>query len=157
MKRILSFIIYPFSFALALSATLSSCDDDDLTAYGPSFQTAAQQDAQGTFEGTFYRVQVGTTDTLEASGTFTITATDTLNRARITYASEQMDELAKTEPIAANIAHADQGYTFFNRSGDNALLGRVTNDRTMSASFTKAVRSGRKTVRYNYIFEGKRQ
>lgn len=157
MNRYLSFIIYHLAFSIALALTLTSCNDDDDAIYGPSFQTAAQQDAQGTFEGTFYRVQVGTTDTLQANGTLTITATDTLNRARITYASEQMEELAKTLPVAANISHADKGFIFYNRSGDNAMLGRIEDDNTMSASFTKAVRSGRKTVRYNYSFEGRKK
>ena len=123
-----------------------ACSDDDDISYGPSFQSAAQQDAQGTFAGSFTRVQVGTTDTLQASGTFTIIATDTLNRARIAYASDDLAELEATAPFAANIAHADNGYMFFNKSGDIALLGRVETDGSMSASFTKAVRSGRKTV-----------
>ena len=134
-----------------------SCNKDEDHNYGPSFQTPAQQDAQGTYQGTFIRVQVGTTDSLVAAGTLTITATDTLNRARITYASDDMEELAKTTPIAANIAHADIGFTFYNKSGDNALLGRITDTKSMTVSFTKAVRTGRKTVRYNYSFDGRRQ
>lgn len=136
---------------------LTACSDDDDPSYGPSFQTPAQQDAQGTFDGTFSRVQVGTTDTLLANGTFTITATDTLNRARISYTSTDMAELAGTAPFPANIAHADQGYTFYNKSGDIAMLGRIGGDGTISVNFTKAVRSGRKTVRYNYTFQGTRQ
>lgn len=158
--RYLSFIIYWLLIIgcyLSFSVALASCANDEDTNYGPSFQTPAQQDAQGTFEGTFVRVQVGTTDSLVAAGTLTITATDTLNRARISYASDEMDELAKTTPIAANIAHADEGFMFYNKSGDNALLGRISNTNGLSASFTKAVRTGRKTVRYNYTFEGRRQ
>ena len=149
-----------FSYILALvvvSCFLAACNSDDAPSYGPSFSTPAQQDAQGTFSGTFSRVQVGTEDTLRAAGTLTITATDTLNRARITYASDDMAELAASAPFAANIAHADQGYTLFNKSGDIALVGRIDNAQRMSASFTKAVRSGRKTVRYNYTFQGNRQ
>ena len=138
-------------------AALTACSSDDDPDYGPSFDSPSQQSAQGTFSGTFCRVQVGTTDTLKAEGTLTIAATDTLNRARITYASNDMEELAKTAPFAANIAHADQGYTFANKSGDIALLGRIDNNQHVSATFTKAVRSGRKTVRYNYSFEGQRQ
>ena len=134
-----------------------SCNKDEDHNYGPSFQTPAQQDAQGTYQGTFIRVQVGTTDSLVAAGTLTITATDTLNRARITYASDDMEELAKTTPIAANIAHADKGFTFYNKSGDTALLGRITDTKRMTVSFTQAVRTGRKTVRYNYSFDGRRQ
>lgn len=133
-----------------------SCNKDEDHNYGPSFQTPAQQDAQGTYEGTFIRVQVGTTDSLAAAGTLTITATDTLNRARITYASNDMDELGKSTPIAANIAHADQGFMFYNKSGDNALLGRITDSNGMTVTFTKTVRSGRKTVRYNYSFDGRK-
>ena len=67
-----------------------------------------------------------------------------------------MDELGKTTPIAANIAHADQGFMFYNKSGDNALLGRITDTNGMTVTFTKAVRSGRKTVRYNYSFDGRK-
>ena len=152
-SRYLIFYILYFIFSM----TLASCADDVDSNYGPSFQTPAQEDAQGTFEGSFVRVQVGTTDSLVATGTLTITATDTLNRARITYASNEMEELAKTTPIPANIAHADQGFTFYNKSGDNALIGRINESNVMSASFTKAVRTGRKTVRYNYTFEGHRQ
>ena len=152
MRHYLLFILY----ALLFSVALASCSDDDGPNYSPSFQTPAQQDAQGTYEGTFVRVQVGTTDSLVATGTLTITATDTLNRARITYASNDMDELGKTTPIAANIAHADQGFMFYNKSGDNALLGRIDDSSILSASFTKAVRTGRKTVRYNYTFDGHR-
>lgn len=140
-----------------LVIVMTSCAKDDDVHYGPSFETPAQQDAQGTFQGTFVRVQVGTADSLVATGTLTITATDTLNRARITYASGEMEELAKTTPIAANIAHADQGFMFYNKSGDNALIGRISAANALSASFTKAVRTGRKTVRYNYTFEGHRQ
>ena len=143
-------------YALLFSVAFTSCSDDDGPHYGTSFQTPAQQDAQGTYEGTFIRVQVGTTDSLVAAGTLTITATDTLNRARITYASNDMDELGKTTPIAANIAHADQGFMFYNKSGDNALLGRITDTNGMTVTFTKAVRSGRKTVRYNYSFDGRK-
>ena len=134
-----------------MSALVSCSDNDD---EGKTFETPAQTDAQGTYSGTFTRMQVGTTDSLTAEGTITITATDTLNRARITYASEGMEELAKTAPIPTNIAHADQGYMFYNKSGDYAILGRISDAGIMSASFTKAVRSGRKTVRYNYVFEG---
>ena len=152
-KQIIHFSLFTFT----LTMMLASCAKDEDTCYGPSFQTPAQQDAQGTFEGTFVRVQVGATDSLVATGTLTIIATDTLNRARITYASSAMEELAKTTPIAANIAHADQGFMFYNKSGDNALLGRISNTNGMTASFTKAVRTGRKTVRYNYTFEGRRQ
>ena len=133
-----------------------SCNKDEDHSYGPSFQTPAQQDAQGTYQGTFVRVQVGTTDSLVATGTLTVTATDTLNRARITYASDDMAELAKTTPSAANIAHADQGFMFYNKSGDNAMLGRITETNGLTVSFTKAVRTGRKTVRYNYTFDGHR-
>lgn len=143
--------------ACALCATFTACNSDDDPNYGPSFDSPSQQAAQGTFAGTFSRVQVGTTDTLKAEGTLTITATDTLNRARITYACNDMEELAKTAAFAVNIAHADQGYTIINKSADIALLGRVGNDQNISASFTKAVRSGRKTVRYNYSFDGHRQ
>ncbi len=157
MKKYLSFIIYHLAFSVALCIVLTACSDDDDTNYGPSFQTQAQQDAQGTFEGTFIRVQVGTTDSLIATGSLTITATDTLNRARITYASDNLDELAKTAPIPANIAHSDNGFTFFNKSGDYAILGRITETGVMSATFTKAVRTGRKTVRYNYSFEGNKK
>lgn len=146
-----------FLIICGIAVVLSACSNDEDTNYGPSFQTAAQQDAQGNFEGSFIRVQVGTTDSLVATGTLTITATDTLNRARITYASDAMEELAKTAPVAANIAHADQGYMFYNKSGDNAIVGRISATNNLSASFTKAVRSGRKTVRYNYTFNGHRQ
>lgn len=156
MKRYLSLILNPLACSISLMAMLAACSDDEAPTYGPSFETAAQQDAQGTFSGYFIRVQVGTTDSLVAPGTLTITATDTLNRARITYASDDMEELANTAPFPANIAHADQGYTLLNKSGDVALIGRIGNDQTISASFTKAVRSGRKTVRYNYTFEGRK-
>ena len=149
MKARYSLFIICFLF----STMLTSCANDD-DGEDKSFETPAQKDAQGTYSGTFIRVQVGTTDSLMAEGTITITATDTLNRARITYASDGMEELAKTDPIPANIAHADHGYMFYNKSGDYAILGRISDAGIMSASFTKAVRSGRKTVRYNYVFEG---
>ena len=150
-------ILAPLPLGGVGGGLLASCADDDAPNYGPSFQTPAQQDAQGTYQGTFIRVQVGTTDSLVATGTLTITATDTLNRARITYTSGDMEELAKTTPIAVNIAHADQGFMFYNKSGDNAMLGRITDSNILSTSFTKAVRTGRKTVRYNYTFDGQRQ
>jgi hypothetical protein len=55
-----------------------------------------------------------------------------------------------------NIAHADQGFMFYNKSGDYAVVGRINDSQAIRTTFTKAVRSGRSTRRYNYEFTGMR-
>lgn len=148
-KRPLLLLIACCLTAIAFVACSSSDDGDTI------FTTPAQQDAQGTYAGIYVRVQNGTTDTLTAEGTLTLTATDTLNRARLTFSSTEMAELAGIAALPANVSHANEGFTFYNTSTDNIVTGRIGADKTMCAKFSKAIRiSARRTVRYNYEFKG---
>ena len=142
-------LLYTFMALLLLGVTACGDDDDNTT-----FSTPAQMDAEGSFSGSFVRVQVGTTDTVVADGLLTLSATDTLNRARVSFTSDVMTELVADFTIPVNISHADQGFVFYNKSGDYAVVGRIAHDKTIRTTFTKAVRSGRSTKRYNYEFVG---
>lgn len=145
--------LYTFMVVFLLGAGIAACSDDDSNI---TYSSTAETDAQGSFNGTFIRVQVGTTDTLTATGTLVITATDTLNRAYISFTSDELTELTTSKPIPVNIAHADQGFMFYNKSGDYAVVGRINDSQAIRTTFTKAVRSGRSTRRYNYEFTGMR-
>ncbi len=143
-------LLIAFSLAAITFMACSSSDDG-----AQVFTTPAQQDAQGTYTGIYVRVQNGTTDTLIAEGTLTLTATDTLNRARLTFSSSEMAELAGIAAIPANVSHANEGFVFYNTSTDNSVVGSVAPDRTMAVRFSKSIRiSARRTVRYNYDFRG---
>ena len=143
-------LLMVYSLAAIAFVACSSSDDGDLV-----FTTPAQQDAQGVYTGIYVRVQNGTTDTLTAEGSLTLTATDTLNRARLTFNSAEMTELAGIAALPANVSHANEGFVFYNTSTDNTVTGRIAANRAMSAKFSKAIRiSARRTIRYNYEFKG---
>lgn len=145
-------LLMVYSLAAIAFVACNSSDDGDTV-----YNTSAQQDAQGVYNGIYVRVQNGTTDTLTAEGTLTLTATDTLNRVRLTFSSDEMAELAGIAAIPANVSHANAGFTFYNTSTDNTVTGRIGGDKAISAKFSKAIRiSARRTVRYNYEFVGSR-
>ena len=133
--------LYTFMVVFLLGAGIAACSDDDSNT---TYSSTAETDAQGSFNGTFIRVQVGTTDTLTATGTLVITATDTLNRAYISFTSD------------GTMSLTFQGFMFYNKSGDYAVVGRINDSQAIRTTFTKAVRSGRSTRRYNYVFTGMR-
>lgn len=142
--------------ALCIGMMLVSCDKDEDNII--TFNSTPEKELQGIFTGIYVRVQNGTTDTLRAEGTMTLTATDTLYMTKITFDSNEMTELAGIVAIPANISHADRGYMFYNKSGDNTLTGRVSDGHTVQLRFSKLIRiSARKSIRYNYLFTGRKQ
>jgi hypothetical protein len=149
MRQYIYILIAVFVGCCAVTACSSDSDENSV------YSTPAQQAAQGIYSGRFIRVQNGTVDTLIAEGTLTLTATDTLNRARFTFSSEAMAELETIAAIAANVSYANDGFIFYNTSSDNTMTGRIYTDHSITARFSKAIRiSARRTVRYNYEFKG---
>ena len=133
---------------------VSSCDDDDENGV-VVFENTPEIDAQGVFEGTFIRVQKGTTDSAKAVGQMVISATDSAYVADITLTCEDFN-LDKT--VNTNISHANQGFVLSNyvttNPTGNPVYGRISDEQKAEIHFTLNQRSGRKTVTYNYVFEG---
>lgn len=139
------------------SCGLTACGDDNEDE-NISFSASAEKEAQGTFNGTFVRVQASNGTTVTGTGTFVLTATETANRAELTFTSDELTELAGIEPIPVNISHASRDFVFFNKSSDYSLRGRIYDGKTVKLSFSKLVRiSARSSVTYNYSFEGAKQ
>lgn len=135
---------------------VSSCDDDDENG-GVVFEYTPEIDAQGTFEGTFTRVQKGLTDSVKAEGRMVISATDSAYVADIALTCE---EFSLDKLVNINIGHANQGFVLSNYVTSNAtgnpIYGRISDEQKAEIHFTLNQRSGRKTVTYNYVFEGVR-
>ena len=123
--------------SLFISMALASCGDDDEDY---KFDTPAEQDAQGSYVGQFMRIQNGTTDTLWADGSITLTATDTRNLATVAFASADMAEMDTIAAIPVNVSHANQGFVFYTTATTSALQGRITDDQSVKATFSKAIR-----------------
>lgn len=148
-------LFYIFWATIALGVSMVSCSDDDDDAI--VFANTPEIDAQGVFEGTFTRVQSGTTDTVEAAGNITIIPTDSAYVADIFMVCE---DFTLNTTVASNIAHANNGYVFSNNLLTNAtknpFAGRIDEKQNIEVHFTIKQRSGRKTVTYNYNFIGNR-
>jgi hypothetical protein len=149
-------LIYLFIAVTVASFTFASCgsDDDDNAA---TFATTPEKDAQGTYTGTYYRVQVGTTDTTAAEGTLAITPTDT---AYIADVSLVCATFSVNSSVVTNISHANDGFVFSNHLSTNTIkseiVGRIDNEKNVETHFSLSQRSGRRTVTFNYIFIGKK-
>ena len=148
-------ILFPLFVALAFGFTFAACSDDD--DEGRSFSSTPEIESAGTYTGTFTRVQDGTTDTLTAPGTVTLTATDSAYCTDVAFAAAGFDLDAKS---VANISHADDGYVFTNSSTSNGLgaafQGRIDASGTLTSSFNITQKEGRKTYVYHYSFTGNR-
>ena len=135
-----------------MGSAVTACGDDD-DDEGYTFDTRAEQDAQGTYSGTFIRVQNGTTDTTRAEGTLTIAPTDVQSIAVVSFSSSDLAEMDTIAPIPVNISHANLGFTFYTTATSSTLSGRINEGPSLRATFSKAIRiSARRTVRYNYEF-----
>ena len=147
------FYIFIATSVLGLSFASCSDDDDDVRTY----VNTPEIDAKGVFEGTYSRVQSGLTDTVTAMGQLTIIPTDSAYVADVLLIC---DELSLSATVASNIAHANDGYIFSNNlltnATNNPFAGRISDDQNIEVHFTIKQRSGRKTVTYNYTFEGVR-
>ena len=148
-------ILFFIFVLLGGSFLFSSCSDDD-DGNDMTFANTPEKDAAGAYQGVFYRVQNGLSDTVSAPGAMHITA-DSVYVADIGF---QCTDFKIDKLTPANISHADGGYVFSNISLANpfgsAVVGRIDESGNVKASFQLKQREGRRTVQYNYTFIGKR-
>lgn len=146
-------LFYIFIATSMLGFSFASCNDDDEDVR--TFANTPEIDAQGVFEGTYTRVQSGMTDTTTAQGQLTILPTDSAYVADVVLTC---DEFSLNTTVVSNIAHANDGYIFSNNlltnETKNPFAGRIDDAQNVNVHFIIKQRSGRKTVTYNYTFEG---
>lgn len=146
-------------FAATLCFTACSDDDDDNGSI--VMPSNPEKDIAGTYSGTWTTTNQTSGAVTTGAGTIEMAATD----------SAYVADLIINECTAANVSamksvvnvswRTNNTYSFFNKTSTNelgtAFAGKVVNGTTLEISFNKQVRSGRKSVTYNYSFTGDKQ
>lgn len=157
MKKIL------YSFMMLFVATLcfTACSDDDDDNGSIVMPSNPEKDIAGTYSGTWTTTNQTSGAVSTGAGTITIAATDSAYVADLII-NECTDANVSVMKSVVNVDwRTNNTYSFFNKTSTNelggAFAGKVIDGKTLELSFNKVVRSGRKSVTYNYSFVGTKQ
>lgn len=147
MKKLLSGLF--LMFAMGLTFTACSDDDDDVITH----ETTPEVATAGTYSGTWTKEKVGG-ETTTGSGTLVLSAASQY----VTNVKVESAELGLSKESVANIAWAGNDCFFSNMDVKNGFgvkfSGSILADNTAKIAFTVVEREGRKTYTFNYTFEG---
>lgn len=146
---------------VALPMCFASCSsDDDTPSTGEQVNVSAK--VVGTYSGTYSVEDVTNETTTDYTGTL-VFAPYTDDAPYAAYMTINCDcatpEFAGT--AAANLVPKSREYGFYNELSSNPLgfvfSGTIDFDGNVNLSFTKTVKSGKKTYVYNVTFTGSKQ
>ncbi len=151
MIRILKNIAIFIISGIMMAACSGNKDEDNPRSGLP------EKEAAGEYQGTYSRVTKGLDDTVTAPGTVTITPASSPNTAYITFFCE---DLGVDVTRIFNFTFANDGYAFSNHLSDetntktSAIVGKIDSNKKIITRFTLQQRDGRKTVQFDYEFNG---
>lgn len=147
-----------------LVLTLSSCRDEaDIPDHGAAINP--EKEIEGTYNGTWTKTQRGSTaDPIVVDGTLTFTATTDPYVATVKIACAG-DALGFTDTKSftsdesrTNVVKQSSQYMFYNTLATNGLgttfNGTVSFGGEATITFSKSIKSGRKTYTYDFVFNG---
>ena len=147
-------ILFSMLAIAALSIGFVSCGDDDEET---TYTTTAEAGSAGTYTGTWTSVTDDATTTYD--GTVTLAAA--ADKAGCTNVTFDCSGASLNKTAIANVWHSNNGYQFVNQVDKNdlgaAFSGRVSDDGQLTTAFTIKQKIGRKEVKVNYSFTGKKQ
>lgn len=152
MKKII-YIIFAL-LSILIPTSCSGNNDEDAPRAGKP-----EKEASGEYYGTYYRVTKGLDDLVTAPGSVTITPATETNTAYITF---NCPDLGVDVTRIFNITFSNDGFAFSNHLSDetntktSAIAGRIDPEKNIVTKFTLQQRDGRKTVQFDYEFNGKK-
>lgn len=145
-------------FGATLCFTACSDDDDNGSIVMPS---NPEKDIAGIYAGTWTTTNQTSGDVSTGGGTISIAATDSAYIADLIINDCAEANVSAMKSVINVDWRTNNTYSFFNKTSTNelggAFAGKVVNGKTLELSFNKVVRSGRKSVTYNYSFIGDKQ
>lgn len=143
--------------ALVLT-TLLACRDENYECFDPTTGSdLPEKAAAGEYPGSFTRISSG--DTASAQGVISIAPSDTAYCANITFTSQEfnLNTTVRLNFIGRNNgSYAFETNDITNQIGSK-ILGTIDAQGNLWATFVYKQRSGRKTVKFDYSFLGKKQ
>lgn len=147
MKKIL------FALFAIMAFAMTACQDK-YEEVDPGTPSNPEKNCAGTYTGTWSRTFEGTVVTGE--GTVTISPTEDSYVCEVVV---DCPELSLNGEKDYSIANINAAQVFFQSSTNNIapfFTGKVEKDGSVTMSFNKIVKEGRKSYSYQYSFEGKR-
>lgn len=158
MKKIL------YSFMLLFAATLcfTACSDDDDDNGSIQMPADPAANIAGTYVGTWTSTNQTTGAVITADDVVSLTEGETPYVATLTIDSCKAISLTAIMTSPVNVSwNSGNVYNFFNKTTTNELgtsfAGKVYDGTTMDFTFTKTIRSGRKSTVYTLTFNGTKQ
>lgn len=140
-----------------LCCVTMSCSNDDGDPTYSHYQVPSKE-IEGTYSGTFTRIQYNSPSAVPESGEgiMVITSTESSNRADVQFTCEPLNIATVTIPV--NVTFENDGILYYNHSTSNPLgavvTGHISGDQKTMSKFQVKIRVGRSTKTYDVSFSG---